>query len=32
LAAQCTRMTGCSTRKDDGCTRAVVGYTVHKDS
>jgi hypothetical protein len=31
LATQCTRIAGCSTRADDGCVRAVVGYTVHKD-
>jgi hypothetical protein len=32
LATQCTRIARCSTRADDGCARAVVGCTVHKDS
>ncbi len=31
LATQRTRMAGCSTRADDGCTRAVVGSTRADD-
>jgi hypothetical protein len=28
LAAQCTRIAGCSTRADDGCTMPAAGCTV----